>query len=176
MGSCNMSKSLFFKKFLLRPKSIGALLPSSSGLAYAFGEIVNSLDAVDILEIGPGTGSITQAIADKNPKLVELDRDLYEFLSKKFPSLRIIHGCCLEEMRRENEPYGLIVSIPLINNPFKKTFLLELNHLYQEGLIKWCLIYTYGMKSPLKGVNFKYEERVRTVYKNVPPARIWLYK
>lgn len=171
-----MSKILFFKKFLIRPKSIGAVLPSSSKLALEFSKIVDKLEPVDILEVGPGTGSITKAIAHKNPKLVELDKDLYELLAAKFPDLRIIHGCCLEQMREEKKPYGLIVSIPLINNPFKKSFLGELNYLYQQGLIRWCLIYTYGLKSPLEGVNFEYGERVRTVYRNIPPARIWLYK
>jgi phosphatidylethanolamine/phosphatidyl-N-methylethanolamine N-methyltransferase len=171
-----MSSILFFKKFLIRPKSIGAVLPSSSSLALEFGRIVDGLESVDILEVGPGTGSITKAIAHRGPKLVELDADLCKLLTEKFPSLQIVNSCCLEEMRNWRQPFGLIVSIPLINNPFKKSFLRELNQLYSDGLIKWCLIYTYGTKSPLEGVNFNHREKVKTVYKNIPPARIWLYK
>lgn len=160
----------------MRPKTVGAVLPSSSELAFEFGKIVDGLESVDILEVGPGTGSITKAIAHRSPKLVELDGDLYKHLTARFPSLTIVNGCCLEEMRKWRHPFGLIVSIPLINNPFKKSFLNELNELYSNGLIRWCLIYTYGMKSPLDDVNFIYREKVKTVYKNIPPARIWLYK
>lgn len=58
-------------------------------IADALGE-----DYKDVLEIGPGTGVLTQYLLEKpiNLSVVEIDRESVAFLRKKYPSLSIIEG------------------------------------------------------------------------------------
>ena len=55
---------------------------------------------IPVLEIGPGTGVLTEFLVERkdNLKLVEVDHESVEFLQKRFPALGpdIIHGDFLE--------------------------------------------------------------------------------
>ena len=54
---------------------------------------INTKDIV--LEVGPGTGSLTKYILDKNPKeffIIEKDERLVDYLNKKFGSKIKIHN------------------------------------------------------------------------------------
>ena len=53
---------LFFKQFLKNPTSIGAVCPSSKALAREITAKVKLEDAVNIAELGPGTGVFTEEI------------------------------------------------------------------------------------------------------------------
>jgi len=54
----------FLKRFLARPKEIGAIVPSSSSLARALVHPLSQHDRpVNILELGAGTGAVTRHIA-----------------------------------------------------------------------------------------------------------------
>jgi 16S rRNA (adenine1518-N6/adenine1519-N6)-dimethyltransferase len=59
-----------------------------------FVSILKPLDNKHILEIGPGTGAITNNIYKQSSRLILIDIDnrVIEPLSKKFPESRIIHG------------------------------------------------------------------------------------
>ena len=48
----------------------------------------------DVLEVGPGTGVLTQYLIEMpvNLKVVEIDRESVAFLKEKYPSLHIIEG------------------------------------------------------------------------------------
>ena len=51
----------FVRLWLRRPVSLGAILPSSKGLAQAMAEQVDPLDPGAVVELGGGTGSITMS-------------------------------------------------------------------------------------------------------------------
>jgi len=60
-------------------------------------KIVDSLDdsSENILEIGPGTGILTDIILEKNPshfKVIEIDRESVIYLKKNYPKLDIHEG------------------------------------------------------------------------------------
>ena len=167
---------VFIKKFLTSPLSIGAIAPSSKYLASKMCKIIDKLENYPVLEVGAGTGAITKAIIQKNPKLIEIDSELSNLLKIKYPFLTVINNCCLEEMYKEASPFGLVVSIPLINNPIKPRFIKTLADLYTRGFIKWCVIYTYGNSNPLKDVRFKATHKHPIVFRNIPPARVWSYE
>lgn len=69
---------------------------------------------LNILEIGPGSGSLTELIIDKNPaqlKLIEIDVDLIQRLNAKFSKykfLEIINGDVLDANIDQN--YDVIIS------------------------------------------------------------------
>ncbi|MEX0894258.1 MAG: 16S rRNA (adenine(1518)-N(6)/adenine(1519)-N(6))-dimethyltransferase RsmA [Balneolaceae bacterium] len=51
-----------------------------------------------VLEIGPGTGTMTEVLLDrfKNVKAVEIDQRAVRFLNQKFPKLTVVHGNVLK--------------------------------------------------------------------------------
>jgi len=167
---------IFFKRYLKNPTSIGSITPSSNALGNAIGELVDTLEVCSVIEMGAGTGAITKYVLKRNPMLIEIDKDLFQVLTQKFPSLVIKNRCCLEEIKEQGSLFGLIISIPLIKNPFKKELIKELNQSYQAGFLKWCVIYTYGFHNPLNEVCFQIKERRRVILNNIPPAHVWLYR
>ena len=168
-------KILFLKKYLKDPISIGSVIPSSEFLAKAIYNSIKDLDQTTVLEIGAGTGAITEHISSLNPVVVEIDKEFCALLTKNFPHLKIVNSCALEQLKKIDERVGLVVSIPLINNPFKSSFIPLLNNLYSRGLLTWCVIFTYGLNDPLQEVNFETKKRKRFVLKNIPPAHVWVY-
>jgi phospholipid N-methyltransferase len=82
----------FVAEFVLHPKSIGAVAPSSRGLARRVVGAVdwNSVDAV--LEYGPGTGAITEHIVSSlRPETrfiaIELSARFADVIRKRFPDV-----------------------------------------------------------------------------------------
>ncbi|MEI7694374.1 MAG: hypothetical protein WCI64_01825 [Chlorobium sp.] len=168
-------KILFLKKYLQDPQSIGSVLPSSEFLAKAMFTSIKELDQVNIIEIGAGTGAITKHISSLNPLLVEIDKEFCTLLRQNYPNLKTINGCALEQLQKVEQRFGLVLSIPLINNPFKASFIPLIESLYNRGLLQWCVMYTYGINDPLGEVSFQSKSRKKFVVKNFPPASVWVY-
>ncbi len=166
---------LFLKKYLKNPQSVGSVIPSSEFLAKAMFRSIKELDQTPVIEIGAGTGAITKHISSLNPLLVEIDQEFCAVLRQNYPHLKTINSCALEQLKKVDERFGLVLSIPLINNPFKASFIPIINKLYGNGLLKWCVMYTYGLNNPLGDVDFKNQARRRFVIKNIPPASVWVY-
>ena len=172
---------IFLRRFLDSPGTIGSLVPSSKYLGKAICEAVKSLDDCRLVEVGAGTGSITKEIAELNPEVLEIDSEFTDLLKNKFPKLKIENRCVIDYMRSlvtqdKGEKVGLVLSIPLINNPFRETFIYELQQVYSSGLLSWCIIYTYGKKSPLSEISFQYQRKYAKVMRNLPPANVWIYQ
>ncbi|NTU93548.1 MAG: hypothetical protein HGB29_07510 [Chlorobiaceae bacterium] len=151
-------------------------MPSSERLGKAFAAQVERLSADRIVELGPGTGAITQHIAETRPHLVEIDHELCRLLSDRFPGCAIENRCAVDFLEEYRETCGLIVSIPLINNPERDNIIAAIRKAYARGIISWCMIFTYGPASPLKEVGFEKSTKIKSVMLNLPPAHIWLYE
>lgn len=122
----------FFRQFRTRFKTTGAIAPSSRFLAAAMTRPMSQRERpVRILEVGPGTGSVTRAIVRRlRPEdrldLVELNETFVALLKQRFEqdaayrpkaSQSQIHCCPLEEFVAE-QPYDYIISgLPLNNFP-----------------------------------------------------------
>lgn len=140
----------------------------------AINESINGLPNVPIVELGPGTGAITKEILLHSPRLIEIDKDFCALLKKNFPTLAVECMDAVEYLEKLNQEVGLVISIPLINNPARITFLKSLEKAYLNGLVKWCIIYSYGFRNPLEGIHFKNKHQRRRVYLNLPPASVWV--
>ncbi len=124
----------FFREFRSRFETTGAIAPSSRFLAAALlRPLKRRVDdrPVRILEIGPGTGAVTDWLVRQGQPgdildLVELNETFADVLRKKFeqdPTYRHIaersqvHVVPLQEFEAE-EPYDFIISgLPLNNFP-----------------------------------------------------------
>lgn len=192
----------FVKEFALHPTEVGAILPSSTGLAREIvSEIPKDKDAPPrrILEVGPGTGPFTEKIIKRmNPQdtlvLVEFDEAFHAKLTKKFGHIKnvtIIQGDIIQHDPKDK--YDFIISgLPL--NSFKADFVNDVfakftSIIKDNGKISY---FEYVLLPKIKRVflrgeskeNFnkilqskesfykKHEFREATVLMNCPPAKV----
>jgi len=79
----------------VRPKkALGQHFLRDMGIAQQIAGTVDSCAGIPILEIGPGTGVLTQFLKDRDRKLkvVELDKESVDYLHENFPGLDVIDG------------------------------------------------------------------------------------
>ncbi|HRR06153.1 MAG TPA: rRNA adenine N-6-methyltransferase family protein [Victivallales bacterium] len=89
-------KLAIIKEFIKSPTTVGTIMPSSSYLADAITSSIGLENADVVVEIGPGSGAFTGHILYKLKKgskflMIELNRDFYDRLKKKYPDLKIIN-------------------------------------------------------------------------------------
>lgn len=162
------------------PRTTGALVPSSARLALALADLAKGSDYV--LELGAGTGAVTQALskvvnADKL-QVVEVQKKLADTLKKRYPNLKVVQSTAhyvLDNYR----PCGSVAVVSSL--PFR--FLLPaIKRLTVQSLLGFLksspgsrlIQYTYGFGAPFKVPSgFKWQQ-VKWVFANIPPACIWV--
>jgi phosphatidylethanolamine/phosphatidyl-N-methylethanolamine N-methyltransferase len=181
----------FIKRWLDNPKVTGAVSPSGRFLARAMASHVDLAARGPIVELGPGTGPVTEAliargIAQERLILVEYDASFCKLLARRFPSTRIVQADAyrLAETLRSvlQEPAACVVSsLPLLTRPERGRLhlLRDAFELMQpEGAF---IQFTYGLVSPvpltsrMSGLHFRAEVS-HSVWLNLPPARVWVYR
>lgn len=86
----------FFKGFINAPSEVGSILPSSKDLANAVADAGKVRQANVVVELGPGTGAITQAIIERLAPdatffAMETNPDFVKVLARRFPQVRVIN-------------------------------------------------------------------------------------
>ena len=121
--------SLFLQEWLANPQRTGAVVPSSRQLATAMAHWLPSDPDSFVLELGPGTGAVTQALLKhglREDRLVAIERNpkMARLLHNRFPRARIINGDAwrLDDLLRKGldpiENVGAVFSsLPLLNFP-----------------------------------------------------------
>ena len=92
-----MSYKIWFQAYLQHPLQLGALFPSSSALASLMVRHIGSDTDGYILELGPGTGSVTRAllrrgIPEEKLVLLEQSQEFTTLLKHSFPKATVICG------------------------------------------------------------------------------------
>jgi phosphatidylethanolamine/phosphatidyl-N-methylethanolamine N-methyltransferase len=176
----------FLRALITRPKHVGAVAPSSRILGRAIADEVDPSCPGDILELGPGTGVITEAllergIAPERLTTVEYDPDFARGIARRFPGVRVIQGDAFDLNRtfgaRHRDRFAAIVSgIPLLNFP------LERRRSYVEALMERLLPgapliqFSYGMNAPSSAPEGHSVSCTAMIWANLPPARVWVYR
>ena len=188
----------FVGAFLRDPFHVGAVTPASSSLGVSIGAATRRAACVEfsaptprygvsastcarstsprIVELGAGTGSVSQYICTMNPVLVERNHEWANLLRKRFPHLEIRTECATRALATLNKPIGIVSSIPMFNNPQADVIKTLLKRKYADGLIRFCVLYTYGWTNPLVGVGFREQTREYFVTRSFPPASVWVYR
>lgn len=123
----------------LRPKhSLGQNFLHDKNILSKLVEAANISNGELILEIGPGTGTLTESLLDKQAKLIacELDHSLAEIIEERYGSkLNLIRGDCLDSHRKlscevvtalAGQPFKLVANLPFqIASPLMCTLLIE---------------------------------------------------
>lgn len=133
-------------------------------------------DRLTLLELGAGTGALTMSLQALKPVLIECNEDWAGLLKTRYPALEVRSECATRTLRNLTAPVGLVTSIPLINNPQGDEIKTLLSQKYAEGMIKFCVLYTYGWREPLAGGRFRRGRRAGYVLDNFPPASVWVYE
>jgi len=86
----------FFRSWLDNPAIAGAVSPSGVSGAYD-GALCRSTESGPIVELGPGTGAITEALLERGIApgrlfLVEFDPGFCKLLKRRFPGIHVIKG------------------------------------------------------------------------------------
>ena len=124
------TKLRFIRSWLEKPLSIGAVTPSGKALARTMAAYVDPAVTGPIIELGPGTGPVTEALVERGVDparlvLVEFDPDILpaaaRALSRRPPSCRatpIVSSALLAGVLRE--PAAAVVSgLPLFTKPLQ---------------------------------------------------------
>ncbi len=161
-------------------------MPSSAALAEFMCSHIPITPSVRVVEIGAGTGRLTQALlknglSPQNLCIIELDPAMYNFLCQNFPHVTIIQGnaCHLSQLLPESW-FGavdcIVSGIPMVNLSFEnQSQIIQacLGTLSPQGKI---LQFTYGPLSPLPSRKLGLsQKRLGHVLMNFPPATVWQY-
>jgi phospholipid N-methyltransferase len=89
----------FFFGWLRNPREVGALLPSGAAVGKLL--VTGVRPGARVIELGGGTGTVTQAILDAGVDrddliVLEKDASFVKFLRRRFPGVKIIQADALE--------------------------------------------------------------------------------
>jgi phosphatidylethanolamine/phosphatidyl-N-methylethanolamine N-methyltransferase len=177
----------FLRSWLERPLLTGAVTPSGKMLARTMASYVDPRIPGPIIELGPGTGPVTEAlirrgIAQDRLVLVEFNPAFCQLLKRRFPKATIVQGDAydLRETLANllDEPAAATVSsLPLFTKPMD--IRRELLHAAQELMHPAApfVQFTYAVVPPIPARSERYTARPSNrVWLNLPPARVWVYQ
>jgi phosphatidylethanolamine/phosphatidyl-N-methylethanolamine N-methyltransferase len=177
----------FIRSWIERPLSIGAVTPSGKMLARTMARYVDPHSDGPVVELGPGTGPVTEAlvqagVAPSRLVLVEFNPAFCKILHARYPEATLVQGDAYS-LRRLLEtlllqPAAAVVSgLPLVTKPIRMRLRLirDAFDLMLPGAP--FVQFTYSVASPLPrrlgGFSVEASERI---WMNIPPARVWVYR
>jgi len=177
----------FIRSWLERPLSTGAVTPSGRVLARTMARYVDPYAVGPVVELGPGTGPVTEAliaegVAIERLVLVEFNPTFCQLLRKRFPAATVVQGDAYSIRwllgGLLQQPAAAIVSgLPLVTKPVRQRLRLLRDALELLGPGAPFVQFTYAVVPPipnrLNGVRAEASERI---WKNMPPARVWVYR
>ena len=177
----------FIRSWLEKPLSTGAVMPSSRGLARAMARYVDPQSVGPVIELGPGTGPVTEALVKHGVDparlvLVEFNPDFCRLLRARYPSATVVQGDAYRLKRLlesyVREPAAAVVSgLPLVTKPLRTRVRLisDAMTLLAEGAP--FVQFTYAMLPPIpKELSGVRAEASELIWMNLPPARVWVYR
>lgn len=177
---------LFFRQWLRSPRSVGSITPSSRALARAVAEAVIWQPGRFVVELGGGTGAITQGLLERGiPRdrlvVIELDRELAAYLRRRLPGCIVVEGDAtkLDVILAElgvRDVATVISGLPMVRMPFTFQKAIVEQGLNALGTPGTMLQYSYAPVPPVPARRLGIRaELVRYVFRNLPPATIWRY-
>jgi len=176
----------FLRGALTRPRAVGAIAPSSPALARAIAAQVDPALPGAVLELGPGTGVVTEAlvahgISEDRLIAVEFVPVFAHYVARRFPCARVITGNAFDLEGTlgpaEGESLAAVISgLPLLNHPPERR-----GHFIESALdrLPSCaplVQFSYGFGPPVDAPDGATVSQAAYVWRNLPPARVWTYR
>lgn len=177
----------FIREWIREPGAVGAIAPTGKATARTMASHAPLDSELPVLELGPGTGAVTTAILERGipaEKLVSIEysKEFYDYLKGRFPGVNFINGDALDlaatlaptPWRRFS---AVICAVPLLNlaKPARIRLIQDGLSLVEPGapFVQLC----YGPRAPAPEVKGQFVvESSDWVMKNVPPARVFVYR
>ena len=174
----------FLKAFLARPCKVASPIPSGRTLARRIAEQIIPQAGGVVLELGPGTGAVTRAIlergtAEEDLVLIESAPEFAALLRRAFPRARVMEGDAFGFAALLGSARGLsaIVSgLPVLGETEerKRRLLADAIEALAPGMP--LIQFSYSAKPPLPLLHGVDIRRAATVWENIWPMRIWVYR
>jgi len=176
----------FIRSWIEKPLSTGAVMPSGRALARTMARYVDKDARGPVIELGPGTGPVTEALVEHgvHPSrlvLVEFNPKFCQLLSQRFPEATIVHADAyrlresLVALTR-HQAAAVVSGLPLMTKPLRMRMRLLREALALLKPNAPFVQFTYAVVPPipkLGGVRVEASERI---WRNMPPARVWVYR
>jgi phosphatidylethanolamine/phosphatidyl-N-methylethanolamine N-methyltransferase len=176
----------FIRSWIKKPLSMGAVTPSSKALARNMASYVDPNGDGPVIELGPGTGPVTEALIEHgvHPSrlvLVEFNPTFCQLLRQRFPEATVVQGDAyrlrdsLGALTR-HEVSAVVSGLPLMTKPLRTRLRLLRDALALLQPQAPFVQFTYAVVPPipkLAGVKVEASERI---WLNLPPARVWVYR
>lgn len=176
--------ALFLGQLLRRPHQVVALAPSSRSLC---AEMAAGLDpgGGPVIELGAGTGNITQALLDRglapgNLHAIEMNPDFCDRLRNRFPGVNV-HAMSAADVGTlpVDDVQAVVSGLPLLSMPvdLQRDILGgSFERLKPGGTF---VQFTYGPKPPVaravgEELGLEWRRSARVLW-NLPPARVYRF-
>jgi phosphatidylethanolamine/phosphatidyl-N-methylethanolamine N-methyltransferase len=181
--------TVFLREWFANPQHTGSVTPSSQQLARAMARWLPRDADSYVLELGPGTGAVTEALFKRGlreDRLVAIEKNecLAKHLRKRFPRAHIINGDAwrLDELLREHPEMitsvgAVISSLPLLNFPKEQAeALAQKIRSVLEPRGRWVQ-YSYQIgRNRSRGADDFRLVASKIVWWNLPPARVHVFQ
>ncbi|MBU6458059.1 MAG: methyltransferase [Bradyrhizobium sp.] len=177
----------FLRSWIEKPLHMGAVMPSGRLLARTMAQYVDVDSSAPVVELGPGTGAITNALIEhgidqKRLVLVEYDPGFCALLRDRYPQAKVVHGDAYT--LRDSlwdvlsvRASAIVSGLPLVTKPMMTRLKLIRDAFLALAPGAPFVQFTYSVVPPiprsLPGVSTEASERI---WMNLPPARVWVYR
>jgi len=177
----------FIRSWIEKPLSTGAVMPSSKLLARTMARYVDPQSSGPVIELGPGTGPVTEALVKRGVDsnrliLVEFNPDFCRLLRTRYPAATVVQGDAYRLRRLletfVREPAAAVVSgLPLVTKPLRTRLRLIADAMSLLAPAAPFVQFTYAMVPPIpKALSGIKAEASELIWMNLPPARVWVYR
>jgi phosphatidylethanolamine/phosphatidyl-N-methylethanolamine N-methyltransferase len=178
----------FIRSWIEKPLAMGAVMPSGRILARTMAQYVDPLSDAPVVELGPGTGAITNALIQHGVDearlvLVEYSPNFCALLRERYPRATVVQGdayslrATLADALKGRSASSVVSGLPLVTKPMlmRRKLLRDAFTVLSHGAP--FIQFTYSVAPPipksLPGVTTEASERI---WMNIPPARVWVYR
>lgn len=177
----------FLHNWIRDPLRTAALSPSGKALAKMMAGYVDPAQDGPVIELGPGTGPVTQAllargIAPERLVLIEYNPEFCNLLKARYPGVRVIRGDAYDMEKTlggllDKPAVATVSSLPLFTQPVPaRHSLLDQSFALSRPSAPF-IQFTYAVVSPVPLAPERMSAHVSPrVWKNLPPARVWVYR
>jgi len=173
----------FLRGLVNDPKGVSAPTPSSPALAQAIAaEVDISRDGL-VIELGPGTGVVTEALLKRGvppERLVAIEQEpsFVQLMRRRFPGVGICQGDALDfvdSVSAGARIASIVSGLPLLNFllPVRRSLLRRALASQARGGSFIQLSYSWRPPVPPEpGMMLN----KKVVWRNFPPAHVWTYR
>lgn len=177
---------LFLGQLIRSPRNISAIAPSSMALARQMAAELPTNRTGPVVEFGPGTGKITQAlleagVAAQDLHAFELNEEFVQLLRRSFSDIHVHHKPAQDLGTLGLGQVRAVVSgLPLLSIPGEIQHEILGAAFRAMGAGGVYIQFTYGPKSPLdeqvaQELALTYTKS-RRIWGNLPPATVYSFR